>query len=167
MKILIKRIPTILLVAAVIFSLNSCCENNDENLQTLVDTVKKEETVKKTREELIVNRDTMLIANTDSITEFENKHTPEITFSEIDEKGYAKIYVSVGSNGIVHPSVNEHWIDFITLLINDKEIKRIENENSEGSNKHEFFIPLKENDIITVIIGCNLHGIWKNSVQVE
>ena len=150
-----------------VFSLNSCCEHGDENTDVVADTVQKAEIIKKTREELIINRDTITISDYNNVTDFENKHTPDITFGEKDEKGYVVINVLVGSAGIVHPSVEEHWIDFMTLYINDKEYKHIEIENIEGSNLQEFFAPLKAGDIVKVVLGCNLHGIWESSTHFE
>ena len=140
------------------------CENEDDNNNDIeTDTNEIVETVKKSREDLIVNRDTMTIANIDSITDFENKHTPEINIGEKDEKGYAKVLVTVGSNGIVHPSEENHWIDFMTLYIDGKEYKHIEIENGEGSTKQEFFVPLENAKEVKVILGCNIHGIWMNT----
>lgn len=154
------------LMFITIFSLNGCCDNDEANAEA-TDSISVIEPIKKTREELIVNRTVMTIANPDSITDFENKHTPNITFGEQDEKGFVTINVSVGSAGIVHPSTDEHWIDYMTLFINGEEYKHIEIENGAGSNQQEFFAPLQNGDIVKVVLGCNLHGIWENSVNFE
>jgi len=166
-KKIIKSIASAGLVFTLIFSLSSCCDNSSDNEDQVVDTIKVVQIIEKTRSELIVNRDTIKIADWNNMTDFENKHTPDITFGEQDEKGYVVINVSVGSSGIVHPSTDEHWIDFMTLFINDEEYKHIEINNGEGSNKQDFFAPLKNGDIVKVILGCNLHGIWENSVHFE
>jgi len=150
-----------------VISLSNCNETQNNNEDKNIDTTSVKQEVKKTREELIVNRDTMHIANTDSITSFENKHTPEITVGNADEKGFSKIIVKVGSNDIVHPSTDEHWIDFMTLYIDGKEFKHIENEAGEGSNQHEFLAKVKAGQELKVIIGCNLHGIWENTIIVK
>ncbi len=148
-----------------LFSLSSCCENEGGNEESLKPV--EIELVKQTREELIINRDTIAIADWNNMSDFEKKHTPEIVFGGIDEKGYGKIFVTVGSAGIVHPSTEEHWIDFMTLYINDKEYRHIEIKNVEGSNLQEFFAPLKAGDIVKVVLGCNLHGIWESSTHFE
>ena len=158
---------TLSVMFITIFSLSSCCENDDSKAERAVETITEIETVKKTREELIINRTVMTIANQDSISDFENKHTPNITFGGMDEKGYVVVNVLVGSAGIVHPSTEEHWIDYMTLFINDEEYKHIEIEKGEGSNEQEFFAPLKNGDIVKVVLGCNLHGIWESSVHFE
>lgn len=150
-----------------VFSLNSCCEHGDENTDVVADTVQKTEIIKKIREELIINRDTITISDYNNVTDFENKHTPDITFGEKDEKGYVVINVLVGSAGIVHPSVEEHWIDFMTLFINGEQYKHIEIQNGEGSNKQDFFAPLKNGDVVKIVLGCNIHGIWESSVHYE
>lgn len=164
-KNLLKIGATIILFG-LFLSFSNCNEdgNKEDNAN---DTTIVEKVVKKTRKELIVNRDTMKIANLDSISAFENKHTPDITFGELDEKGYAKVFVKVGSNNIVHPSTEDHWIDFMTLYIDGDEVKHIDNENGEGSNTHDFFVPIKKGQIVKIIIGCNLHGIWENEKIFE
>lgn len=153
------------LAVIIVFNLNSCNETENKEVKE-TEKVNEIVPVKKTRAELIVNRNVMAIAKQDSITDFENKHTPEITIGEIDEKGYAKINVSVGSAGIVHPSTEEHWIDFMTLFIDGEKFKHIEIENGEGSTKQEFFAPIKKGQVIKVQLGCNIHGIWENTITV-
>ena len=160
------EITGILILFAVFISFSNCNET-EENNDVATDTTFVKQEVKKTREELIINRDTMKIANPDSITDFEYKHTPEIILGDVDEKGFSKIIVKVGSNGIVHPSVEDHWIDFMTLYIDGKEFKHIENVPGDGSNQHEFFAHLKAGQEIRVVIGCNLHGIWENTLIAD
>lgn len=162
----IKGTAAFILMFALVFSLSNCNDEAEENDQ-ISDTIEEVLPVKKTREELIVNRIEMSIADTDNITDFENKHTPEITIGEKDEKGFAKIMVNVGSNGIEHPSVDNHWIDFMTLYIDGEEFKHLEIEAGDGSTKQEFFVPLENVKEVKVILGCNIHGIWQNTVSVE
>ncbi len=165
-KNFIKATAAFILMFALVFSLSNCNDDTEENDQTS-DTVEEIIPVKKNREELIVNRTEMSVENSGSITDFENKHTPEITIGEKDEKGFAKIMVNVGSNGIDHPSTDNHWIDFMTLYIDGEEFKHIEIEAGEGSTKQEFFVPLENVKEVKVVLGCNIHGIWQNTKIVE
>jgi len=79
----LSKIVGIIILFIAFISFSNCNETEEENNQT-VDTTSVKKEVKKTREELIINRDTMHIANTDSVTPFENKHTPEITLGDVD-----------------------------------------------------------------------------------
>lgn len=150
----------------LLISLFTFCGNEDEKIEEN-DTIKEIETVKKSREELIVLRDTMKIANPDSITDFEYKHTPEIILGELNDEGLTAVEVKVGSNGIVHPSEEGHWIDFLAVYVDDNEIERREAENGAGSNEAVFMVDLTGAKELKVVAGCNLHGIWINSISVE
>ncbi len=152
-----------------IFSFGACHSdsnksNQDSDTELVNDTLKKVLTV---RDELIVNRDTMRFANPDSISAFEYKHTPEITVGEKNEAGQTEIKVKVGSEGIEHPSTEAHWIDFIALNIDGKEVERIEFDNNGSAPEAVFFVDLSGAKNITVFSGCNLHGIWKSSKSVK
>ncbi len=162
----LSKIVGIIILFIAFISFSNCNETEEENNQT-VDTTSVKKEVKKTREELIINRDTMHIANADSVTAFENKHTPEITLGDVDESGFSEIFVKLGSNGVVHPSTDDHWIDFMTLYIDGKELKHIENKPGEGSNEHKFLAQIKAGQEVKVVIGCNLHGIWENTIIAE
>ncbi len=135
------------------------------------DEVKKEkadEKVTNTRAELIVNRTVMSNADPDNPTDFELKHTPDISFGEKgDGSHYKIIIVKVGSNGIEHPSVENHWIDYMTLFLDNMKHEHVELPNESTSNYHEFTAQLDGVSKVKVEIGCNLHGIWTNEVAVN
>jgi superoxide reductase len=115
------------------------------------------------KDNLIINRQKMKIADTDSPTEFELKHTPEIQFLETDEKGFTLVKIHIGSGGIVHPTLENHWIDYMKIYKNDKLVASIEFEKGSIRGFSENFIKLEKGNVVLVEIGCNLHGIWSNT----
>lgn len=112
---------------------------------------------------LIVNRQKMAIADTNNPTKFEQKHTPDISFGEKDSKGFTMVLITIGQAGIIHPTAENHWIDFMSIYKNDRLISKIEFENGPIRGYADHYIQLNEGDIVKVEIGCNLHGIWENS----
>lgn len=112
---------------------------------------------------LIINRQKMSFADPENPTDFELKHTPEITFWESDGNGFTKVRIHIGSKGIVHPTEENHWIDYLKVYNNDKLVVFTEYENGPIRGYAEYFIKLVKGDILLVEAGCNLHGIWNNS----
>jgi len=88
---------------------------------------------------------TKLEANsTDAATE---KHVPVVT------KENGKIHVVVGST--LHPMLQEHYIEWIALVADDKvEFKYLK----PGEEPKASFSEAKSG---TVYAYCNLHGLWK------
>jgi len=125
----------------------------------------------KASDSLIVNREIMTFADAANPTDFELKHTPEISFSEAKEDGSVDVSVKIGSNGIVHPNTEDHWIDFVKITVkgeNDKEVVQFKYTNNGNSTFGPYNIKkINKGDSIIAEIGCNQHGIWSNSVVFE
>jgi superoxide reductase len=119
----------------------------------------------KSNNKLIINRQKMSFADPNNPTDFELKHTPEITFLESDGNGFTKVRIHVGSNGIVHPTTENHWIDYFKISNNGKLVAHTEFENGPIRGYAEYFIKLAKGDELTVESGCNLHGIWTNTAK--
>ena len=116
-----------------------------------------------TTDRLIINRKGMSFANPEHPTDFELKHTPEISFLETDNKGFTKVKIHIGSKGIIHPTEKNHWIDYMKIYNNDKLVAFTKFENGSIRGYAEHFIKLVKNDVIKVEVGCNIHGIWNNT----
>ncbi len=114
---------------------------------------------------LIINRQKMSFIDPENPTDHELKHTPEITFLESDDKGFTKMKIHLGSKGIVHPTEENHWIDYLKIFNNDKLIAFTEFENGPIRGYAEYFVKLAKGDTVLVEAGCNLHGIWTNTAS--
>ncbi|MCD6092127.1 MAG: hypothetical protein J7J72_11575 [Bacteroidales bacterium] len=112
---------------------------------------------------LIINRQRMSFADPQNPSDFELKHTPEITFLENDGKGFTRVKIHIGSKGIVHPTEENHWIDHMKIFKNDTLVAFTEFENGPIRGYAEYYIKLATNDVVLVEVGCNLHGIWTNT----
>jgi superoxide reductase len=119
------------------------------------------------RDKLIVNRIKMAFADPENPTEHELKHTPNISFSKPDDKGFVTIDVILGMKGIIHPALKEHWIDYLTFYVNENKIAHIENENGPVRGAAKIVCTLIPGDKVRVEAGCNLHGIWENTASFD
>jgi desulfoferrodoxin (superoxide reductase-like protein) len=100
-------------------------------------------------------------------TDFELKHTPDLVLGTTDEKGNTSLTVGIGQKGIIHPSTPEHWIDYIKVFVNEQLMVDLQYMNLPIRPYGQFYLQLKKGDIIRVESGCNLHGIYENSITVS
>ena len=96
----------------------------------------------------------------------ELKHTPLISLHTKDEKGYTRVEITTGQGGIIHPSTQEHWIDFISLHADDTLVGNniLEPEISRGATS--FYVKLDGIKTLKATSGCNLHGIWSSTLSL-
>lgn len=118
-----------------------------------------------TQKKLIINRQKMSFADPENPTKHELKHTPDISFGDQDANEFTKVVITIGQEGIIHPTEENHWIDYLTIYKNDQLVSHIVFENGPIRGYGEHYLKLAKKDIIKVEAGCNLHGIWENSVE--
>lgn len=91
-----------------------------------------------------------LTANTeDAATE---KHVPDVT---VDGN---KVTAVIGS--VIHPMVEEHYIEFIALETNNGLHVRYLEPGQEPKAVFE----VHDEELIAVYEYCNLHGLWKKEI---
>jgi len=112
------------------------------------------------------NRQKMHIADPEHPTKAELKHTPEIKINKIDDDFY-KVDITIGSQGIIHPTTPEHWIDFIRLYANGELVGEVNFEPGKARGYASFIVKNNNLQTLKAESGCNLHGIWENTVQVK
>lgn len=120
----------------------------------------------KTQEKLIINRMKMTFADPKNPTPHELKHTPQITFGEQDPNGFTKVIITIGQGGIIHPTEENHWIDYMTIYKNDKLVSNQILENGPIRGYAEHYLKLQSGDVLKVEAGCNLHGIWEHAEKL-
>jgi len=161
-----KKIGLMSLVGLSGMALISCGDDKTKVKKELPMEAEVIPKAKSERELLITNREHKSIANPANPTKAELKHTPEISLGDKDEKGNTLVNITVGMNGIIHPSTKEHWIDFIKVYINDRLMVDSEFTNGGIRGFASFYVKLQKGDIILAESACNLHGIWQNSLKV-
>ena len=112
------------------------------------------------------NRIQMKAKNPAKLEKSELKHSPLITIKEKDAKGYTLVEITVGQDGIIHPSTPDHWIDFISLCADGKLVGKslLQPEISRGATL--FAVKLDTIQTLTAKAGCNLHGIWTTNLYL-
>lgn len=159
-----KKMGLIGLVGISSMSLISC--GGDTPKTEVVPTIEATAAVetKSEREMLIINREIMTIADPDNPTQAELKHTPDITFGEKDTRGHTLVMITIGQEGIIHPAAEDHWNDYLKVFVNDKLVLETEFSNGGIRGFGHYYLALEQGDIVRAEAGCNLHGIWENSV---
>jgi len=109
------------------------------------------------------NRKEMKPKDPKNLTKGEQKHTPEMTLGGKDAQGYRLVEITVGSNGVVHPSTKGHWIDTIELYADDKLVGKTTLEGEISRGAAAFRVKLDGVKKLTAKAACNLHGVWSST----
>ena len=113
-----------------------------------------------------MNRVKMTPVDPKNPTDYELKHMPEIKLGKTDAKGFTSVKITVGQNGIIHPSTADHWIDYIELWADNKLVGKNELQPVISRGYTTFKINTKDVKKLTAVAGCNLHGIWEDSISL-
>ena len=159
-----KKLGILSFVGMSGMALMSCVNDKKEEIAIAAAAAVVPENVSE-RDKLIVNRERKSFADPNNPTKGELKHTPDISFGDTDEKGNVLLNITVGQQGIIHPSTAKHWIDEIVVYVNDREMISVNYANGGVRGFGDFYLALNKGDNITVEAACNLHGIWENSVR--
>lgn len=162
-----KKIGIVILGTSSLTLLNACTNAAEEVAPIVAADTKEHEPINgwtNDRNKLIVNREPQTIVDSANPTKAELKHSPEISFGEQDEQGHTFIKVIIGQQGIIHPSEENHWIDYLTLFINDQQYSHNEYVNGGIRGYETYVATLNKGDKVKVESGCNLHGIWTSEV---
>jgi superoxide reductase len=157
---------------AMTVSNNNDSDVQTENIQVSEETSvsvvdgKVEAVITEEIKDLIINREVMSIKDIKNPTDFELKHTPEITFGKEDENGLVEVFVKIGSNGIVHPNQEDHWIDIVSIYAGN-EVTSERYSNNGNTTFGPYMVHVKKGETIKVAVGCNLHGFWSNDATYE
>jgi desulfoferrodoxin-like iron-binding protein len=117
-------------------------------------------------EKLIVNTNDYGFKDPQNPTDYELKHTPAISIKDADKAGFSLVEVTVGQKGIIHPSVDNHWIYQIELFADDKRVGIVDLEPSVSRGYLAARVQLKDVKKLRAIARCNLHGNFSYTVSV-
>ncbi|MBN2965582.1 twin-arginine translocation pathway signal protein [Sulfurospirillum sp. T05] len=117
-------------------------------------------------EKLIVNKNDYDFKDPKNPTEYELKHTPEISVGSADAAGFSLVEVTVGQKGIIHPSVDNHWVYQVELFAGDKRVGVVDLEPTVSRGYLAARVQLKEVKTLRAIARCNLHGNFSATLTV-
>ena len=166
-----KKIGILALMSGGGLSLLSSCVNKNSETSSTVETAATMEAIstpktKTEREKLIINRKYNKYKDPENPSKGELKHTPDIIIGDKNNKGFTLVSIIVGQKGIIHPSTKEHWIDYISLYLNDKLYSKTEFINGGIQGIANFYINLNKGDTLRAESGCNLHGIYDYIIKI-
>lgn len=118
-------------------------------------------------EKLIVNKQAMTVKDPANPTELELKHSPEITVGSPDKNGFSLIEVNVGQKGVLHPSVENHWIYEITLFADEQKVALVSLEPKTSRGYLAARVDTKNVKTLSAIARCNLHGNYTSSLKLS
>ena len=117
-------------------------------------------------EKLIVNKKKMEIKDPANMTELELKHSPEIKVGAADAQGFSLVEVNIGQKGVIHPSIDNHWIYEIELLADGKKVANVSLEPTTSRGYLATRINTKDVKTLSAIARCNLHGEYSASITL-
>jgi len=103
-----------------------------------------------------------------NMTDLMRKHTPVI-----DAPGKVKanqsfaVTVKVGGiDGVEHPNVLGHWINWVAVYVGDRPLARVEFAPAVSQPQTTLSIALEQSATLRVVASCNMHGLWESTKSV-
>lgn len=117
-------------------------------------------------EKLLVNTRDMKLIDPTKPNDHEYKHMPEIKVGAKDSKGFSLVEIEIGQEGIIHPSVANHWIYEIELLADGKSVSKVSLEPVTSRGFLAARVDMTNVKELSAVAKCNLHGNYTDSIKV-
>jgi superoxide reductase len=107
-------------------------------------------------------------ADAANMTDMMRKHTPVVDAPDKVSAGEPfAVAVKVGGiDGVNHPNVLGHWINWVTLHAGDRLLGRAEFAPAVTQPAATFHVTLEEPVTLQVVAYCNMHGVWASTKKV-
>ena len=113
-------------------------------------------------------KDVNKVKNPNNLTVMEKKHLPIITAPDkVKVKEFFEVKIKVGGiDGIEHPNLLGHWINFIEIYAGERFLGRFEFAPETTKPEVTIYIILEESTTLRVFEFCNLHGMWETDKKI-
>jgi len=103
-----------------------------------------------------------------NMTDMMRKHTPVIDTPDKVKAGdpFAVTIKVGGIDGVGHPNVLGHWINWVALYAGDRLLARVEFAPAVSQPQTTLTIALEESTTLRVAAFCNMHGVWQSTKRV-
>ena len=103
-----------------------------------------------------------------NMTDMMRKHTPVVDAPDKVAAGEPfAVTVKVGGiDGVNHPNVLGHWINWVILHAGDRPLGRAEFAPAVTQPTATFHVTLEESASLQVFAYCNMHGVWLSTKEV-
>lgn len=96
------------------------------------------------------------------------KHTPVMDSPDRVKAGepFAVVLKVGGLDGVDHPNLLGHWINWVDLYAGDRLLSRTEFAPVVSQPEATLHITLEESATLRAVAYCNLHGAWESTKTV-
>ena len=107
-------------------------------------------------------------ADPTNLTDMMRKHTPVIEAPDQVKTGepFAVALKVGGIEGVNHPNLLGHWINWVDLYAGDRLLARTELAPVASQPEATLHISLEEPATLRAVAYCNLHGVWESTKAV-
>jgi superoxide reductase len=104
-----------------------------------------------------------------NMTDMMRKHTPRIEVPDEVKAGQAvAVFLKVGGiDGVEHPNLLGHWINWVELYAGERLLGRTEFGPAVSQPEATLHVTLEEPTAFRVLAFCNLHGVWESAKRVQ
>ncbi len=118
------------------------------------------------KKEAFQQNDNIFKESSEKSPEAEGKHIPSVVVNKecklIPEEGCTDVIVRIGET--LHPSVENHFIQFVDCYIDDEYVARV--EFTHNVNPATCFHLKNDSGKVTIVENCNIHGYWMKEVNL-
>jgi superoxide reductase len=103
-----------------------------------------------------------------NMTDMMRKHTPVMDAPDKVKAGepFAVVLKVGGIDGVDHPNLLGHWINWVDLYAGDRLLGRTEFAPVVSQPEATLHIALEESATLRAVAYCNLHGAWESTQAV-
>ena len=104
-----------------------------------------------------------------NMTDMMRKHTPVIDAPDQAKSGepFAVTIKVGGIDGVEHPNVLGHWINWVALYAGDRLLARVDFEPAVSQPQATLSVALEESTTLRAESFCNMHGVWQATKDVS
>jgi superoxide reductase len=103
-----------------------------------------------------------------NMTDMMRKHTPVIDApAKVKANEPFTVTIKVGGiDGVEHPNVLGHWINWVALYAGERSLARVEFAPAVSQPQTTLTIALEQSATLRVVECCNMHGVWESTKPV-
>jgi superoxide reductase len=107
-------------------------------------------------------------ADAANMTDMMRKHTPVVDApAQVKANEPFTVTVKVGGiDGVEHPNVLGHWINWVALYAGDRPLARVEFAPAVSRPQATLSIALEQSVTLRVVEYCNMHGVWESTKSI-
>ena len=100
-----------------------------------------------------------------SMTDMMRKHTPVIDVpGKVKANQSFTVTIKIGGiDGVEHPNVLGHWINWVAVYAGDRPLARVEFAPAVSQPQTTLSVVLEQSATLRVVASCIMHGLWEST----